>query len=204
MFCYNCRSALAHFLCNPSWLKRKPCSLYTILSFRKLLFLFGLLYHVHLASYKIRFNPPFSTQEKCMFQFRSMTVIIHSFNVFELLILIRDFPFWIFFGVQYCCDLLFTTSPFIQAILHFFRYNLFSHLSIVMSILVLKSIQHKTSSTSFLQSITFSVPYSLNLFKNIKEMSHICTPDINLTNFLEIAKISKEWYFCCWPSSWPI
>ena len=46
----------------------------------------------NLASYKTRSNPPFCTKE-------NMTVVIHSFDVFQLL----DFLFWNFLGFQYFC-----------------------------------------------------------------------------------------------------
>ena len=63
-----------------------------------------------LASYKTRFNPPFSTFENActksgIWQLLSIRLMCLSFWFCHL---IRDFPFWIFLGVQYFCDFTFS------------------------------------------------------------------------------------------------
>ena len=54
-----------------------------------------------LASYKTKLNPPFHTQEKSLYQVMNMTVVIHTFDVFELLILTFDHGLCFEFSLEF-------------------------------------------------------------------------------------------------------
>lgn len=63
----------------------------------------NLLQVMYLVNFKISAHPPFSAYEKVFFQCRSMTAVINSFEVFELL----KWPFaWKLFRVRYLCYVL--------------------------------------------------------------------------------------------------